>query len=178
MLIAQIVGILISVLVPIVFCVLKKFYKPPEYEISVNGGISTILMCISLDVGGILFIVFSMYSSSSGIIAQILFYVFGMLLGIIPSVMGFYDVLFNYTAFCNDKIILKRFFCIKELHISEIDKITCFKGYISFYKKPKKNKYYKKLFEISANATDAAELVHTIDERRVALNLNATETNE
>ena len=119
-----------------------------------------------------------MLSDSTGIVGQLLGYMFGMLLGIIPSVMGLYDALFNYTAFCNDKIILKSFFFIKELHISEIDKISCFKGIISFYKKPEENKYYKKLFEVSADATDAAELVHKIDERRIALNLKATETNE
>lgn len=177
MLIAQITALLISVLAPIALCIFKKYYKTPEYEICVTGGTNFILPTVLGGLCGDVFIVFSILSNSS-LSASIFFFVLGMI-SIVASILGFYNALFDYTAFRDDTIIYKRLLTTKKLHISKIDKIDCPRGdYIRFYKKSDKNKYYKIFFEVDASAIDATELVHKIDERQIALNIKQPETNE
>ena len=84
-----------------------------------------------------------------------------MFLGI-SAVLGFFHTLFNYTAYDGNKIILKRFFVIKEIFLTKIKRINCFKGNIHFYTLSKNNKH-KTLFSIDASAKNAAEFVHIVD---------------
>ena len=160
MLTAQIIALIIFVFLPILLCILKKFCKAPNYEICVMGGANDIFSSIFLDFIGIVFTIFSIFARDS-LSASIILYGFGMFGGI-SAAMGFFHILFNYTAYDCNKIILKRFFVTKEIPLVQIKRISCFKNNIHFYTLSKNNKY-KTLFSIDAKCKNAAEFVHIVD---------------
>ena len=109
---------------------------------------------------GICFTVFSLLANRS-IGASIGLYVFGLLFGI-SAMLGFFSTLLDLTAFKDNKIIVKRLFVTKEIPLTRIQRINCFKGNIHFFTISKNNKY-KTLFTIDASAKNATEFVHIID---------------
>ena len=160
MMLVQITTLIIFVLLPIVLCILRKHRKSPNYEVYVMSGTNDVIVSTLIGFIGICFTVFSLFANRS-IGASIGLYVFGLLFGIF-AMLGFFSTLLDLTVFKDNKIIVKRLFVTKEIPLTQIQRINCFKGNIHFFKISKNNKY-KTLFTKDASAKNASEFVRIID---------------
>jgi len=162
MLITQIITVIFAIVSPIFFGIVRSKRGLPSGELCVLMPNINFAGGIIFDAFGILLISLSMhYSLTDGKMShQLITYIFGILL-VLASLVVFAEWL-QAVVLIGDEVIVKGLFKTKIIPVSNIDEISCSKGIIHFYKKDASG-LKRRLFDISAGASGAAELVHTIE---------------